>query len=212
MLSFGLKVVFRTSAVWKPSKYAKICCLYNGKLMNVMMTVSLPQLQAEKHFVVSSLVEHLDNAQAFHDWNSFVLASDGHDFVGIVLAWLVFGVQFLTEPNKAVGLTAPPSSDIHTQDMFIYSLSVRVCVYLSLCLSTYAECISDPEYFSHTELRVGPHPEPVLIAVPMEGYPKPEAIAPSSLFPASTSGGCSIFDRNMCCPVAWQRGKNSIFL
>ncbi|KAK2874114.1 hypothetical protein Q8A67_021267 [Cirrhinus molitorella] len=40
--------------------------------------------------------------------------------------------------------------------------------------------ISDHEYFSITELRVGPHPGLVLIAVPMEGYPKPEAIVSSS--------------------------------
>lgn len=31
--------------------YAKICCLCNEKLVKVMMTVPLPQLQAEKHFV-----------------------------------------------------------------------------------------------------------------------------------------------------------------
>ncbi|CAM4731846.1 unnamed protein product [Leuciscus chuanchicus] len=60
---------------------------------------------------------------------------------------------------------------------------------IHMCFSTSCgqNCISALEYFSHTELRVGPHPGPVLIAVPMEGYPKPEAIAPSFIFPTSLS-------------------------
>jgi len=107
-----------------------------------MMTVPLPQLQMEKH-IVSVITIFLWSIwitlKPFNSWLIFFCPrwvqgwSDGHDC--LVLAWLMFGVQFLTE--GIVGLTAPPSSDTHTGHVYLQSQCA--CLWLSL---SYADCIS----------------------------------------------------------------------
>lgn len=117
--------------------YAKICCLCNEKLVIVMMTVPLPQLQSEKHFasvVTIVLCSVWITLKPF--MTEIILSSLGsrvkrrpllcQSSFGMADVWSTISHRGHCWPN------CPTEFPIRTQDMFIYSLSVHACVYLSL--------------------------------------------------------------------------------